>query len=154
MDNLPQLGLAAVTVLCAVLCVVAILLAGGVVLLFRSGLIQRVLGLDSLAERPSKSEDDRATEAQIRSFRTQQSSATNRAEDIRARYDRQFDSQVGGQSAPRSQVVTSDETAVGPADDWNDDDPGDDKARFKRRFREENPDWDDELDSFLDNREL
>jgi len=65
------------------------------------------------------------------------SSTSQRVAEIRARYDREF--QPG--DAPASS-----ENAPAVDDEY--------KQRYKRRFRDENLDRDDELDAFIDDTEL
>lgn len=144
MESLSDLGLAALTALCGLACGVVILVAGGLFLVMRSAYVAGLLGgLGGFF----RQEQPRGSAVQPR----QSPRAEDRIEDIRAKYDRQFTSGLesgkGGQSLGGRMPRFSPDV---------DDDASDlsHKPRYKRRFREENIDLDDELDSFFDDTQL
>jgi hypothetical protein len=149
MENITQISFATATVLCAVLCGVSILLLGIGYVLLRS---RRPGSWFGLRDAMYGGDENSATAGGVVRHRSRRSGAVGRAADIRARYDREFDAQVGGESGKRAGAIHLEPESGSGFEERRGSD--DDKARYKRRFRQENPDAEDELDSFLDDWQL
>jgi hypothetical protein len=156
MESLPQIGLATVTLVCGLGCGLLILIGGIAFVVLRFGVLDRLMGgvggaVDAAGDLGdglgiSGLMGDDQPDEQVRGQRQR---AYRRAEDIRARYDQQFSSQVGGE--PLS-TPSYDEPLGADSDSFDED--SSDKARYKRRYRRDNPDYDDEMDSFFDDSQL
>ena len=155
LENLPELSVAALTTLCAVACGLSILLGGGLFLVLRSGLLWRLFGAaggllngDDALGREGLFGDESTTSA--RPHVPTQGRAADRVAEIRARYDQAFDS---GRTPPSTADPDPDLADAHPSA-LTDVELRRDKARYKRRFRQENPDLDDEMDAFFDDMQL
>ena len=131
METLSQVSAITLTLLCAGLCVVGILVGGLGLFVVRSGL------LGGLRDTLAGQEEETAARMPVARVRR---SPLSSVDDIRARYDRQFYGEIEG------------EDAVGDFPER--DVSAQDREPFKRRFREENADYDDEMDAFFDDMEL
>lgn len=138
MESLSQVGLATVVLLCAGLCLGAVVILGVVLWLSRSGVVGGLLeGLGAAV----RGEEDAGLPAGERPRASFYRGRRRRDVDsIRAEYDRRFQAQTGEES-PLGDLEDAEQR---PAY----------KRRYKRRFREENPDWDDEMDFYFDETEL
>jgi len=134
-ETLSQISVVTLTLLCAGLCVVGILVGGLGLLVVRSGLFGGLLG--GLRDTLAGQEEEPV--GRIPVARARRSSLSS-VDDIRARYDRQFYGEIEGEDAvgdfPERDVSVQD------------------REPYKRRFREENADFDDEMDAFFDDMEL
>ena len=150
MDSLPQTVLFILTLVCGLSCGLLILAMLALYLLGRLDIVRDLFsGLRSAArddETPDQEGlmDDRGAAYTSR----HRSDVAQRVAAARARADREFRGPPG-ESPP-----------AGGIDPAPDDVPPDElegpshKAHYKRRFREENPDLDDEVDSYFDDTEL
>jgi hypothetical protein len=135
-------GLATLTLVCGVLCGLLIVGIGVVYVLTRLELVRDLISaiFGALRGKDETLGDEGLLGDQgadrVRSRVRSRSSASQRVAEIRAKYDQEF--QAG--DAPAS-------TGSAPAVDAY-------KQRYKRRFREESLDRDDELDAFIDDTEL
>lgn len=135
-------GLATLTLVCGVLCGLLIVVIGIVYVLTRlelvrdllSGIFGALRGKDETLGDEGLLGDQGAdrVRARVRS----RSSTSRRVAEIRAKYDREF--------RPGDAPATTGDTPT--AEPY--------KQRYKRRFREESLDRDDELDAFIDDTEL
>jgi hypothetical protein len=150
MESLPQTLLFILTLVCGLSCGLLILAFLALYLLGRldivrdlvSGLRGAARGEDEVLGQEGLLGDHGAVRSRYRSRVSQ------RVADARARADRAFGGEPG-EARPSGEIdaLLDDE----PPEDWE---RSSDKARFKRRFREENPDLDDEVDSYFDETEL
>lgn len=151
MDSLPQTLLFILTLVCGLSCGLLILAGLALYVLGRldivrdlvSGLRGAARGDDEVLGREGLLGDQGA----IRTAR-HRSAVTQRVAEARARADREFHG-GSGTASPSGEGVGSWEEA--PEAERPD---AAYKARYKRRFREENPDLDDEVDSYFDDTEL
>ncbi len=152
----PQLGTAAITIICAVLCAGALLIGGVLFVVARSGILGDVFG--GLGVALGRQDEDLGQDGGLfgedtagYGGRKRKRGGARSVEEIRQQYDRQFNANIGadpdeGRTSPPMPSVDLDDTQPsGP-------DPA--KRRYKRRFSEENADLDDEIDSFIDDFEL
>jgi hypothetical protein len=155
MESLPQIGTAAVVVICAGLCLVAILIGGVLLLIVRSGILGDLAsGAGAALGRRDKDLGDAGLWGQdeaIPEYRRRRSVGSRSAADIRAQYDQQFIAQVGGRLGDAAPPPPTPDQDVDPSV-LPDSDPA--RRRHKRRFQEEDADADDEIDSFIDDLEL
>jgi hypothetical protein len=151
MDSLPQTLLFILTLVCGLSCGLLILAGLALYVLGRLDIVRDLLsGLRSAAR-----DDDETLGQQglygehgavVRS--RHRSDVSQRVAEARSRADREFQG-GSGEASPSGEASHLPDYPVLP-----DRSESSDKARYKRRFREENPDLDDEVDSYFDDTEL
>lgn len=155
----PQLGTAAITVICGILCLGGLLVGGVLLVVARSGIFGDLLsGLGAAAGRPDEElgqeglfGEDTPDYRGRSSGRKRGGGGVRSAEEIRRQYDQQFNTTVGAdpnkvRTPPPLPPVDLDDSSSSPID------PA--KRRYKRRFSDEEAEFDDEIDSFIDDLEL
>lgn len=153
--DIGQIGTAALVIILAVLCVGGIVVGGLLLMFFRSGILGDLFG--GVTGAMSGRDEDLGAgglfgeEEGGSDYRSRRSDPYRRVDEIRARYDQQFHSGAGGDTG-------SDWTpgALPPEEDGYEsfNDEYDAKRPYKRRFREENAGYDDEMDAYFDDTQL